>query len=89
MSEGATDLVLTHLRALRSDVGDLRTVVLANVERTRRVERRLEEVRDDLELMVKAEMMGRLGHFETMIEARLAEMADRFEAASPPSHHAD
>jgi hypothetical protein len=38
------------------------------------VERRVEELRDDLELMLKTELMGRLGHFEAQIERRLEDM---------------
>ena len=62
MSEGVTDLVLTHLRAVRSEPAH--GVALANVERTLR--------------------MGRLGCFEAVIESNLSEMAEQFEAASPP-----
>ena len=61
---------LDEQRELRRDTQDIRTIALRMVEQNRRLERRLEEVRDDLELMLKAELMGRLGHFEAAMEAR-------------------
>jgi hypothetical protein len=66
-----------ELRSLRAEQRDLRTLVLAQVEQGRRVERRVGELRDDLELMIKAELMGRLGHFETQMEHRLDALAER------------
>jgi hypothetical protein len=35
------------------------------------IERRMGELKDDLELMFKMELIGRLTHFETVIEQRL------------------
>ena len=47
-------------------------------QRLDQVERRLDDrivsVRDDLELMLKAELLGKLTHFETRIDERLAEL---------------
>jgi molybdenum-dependent DNA-binding transcriptional regulator ModE len=40
----------------------------------RRLDRRMVAVRDDLELMLKAELLGRLTHFEGRIDERLAEL---------------
>jgi hypothetical protein len=73
------NIVLEQLRLIRSEIADLRTVTLASADRMRRLERRLEEMRDDIELMMKAELMGRLGNFEHHIEARLDAMADRIK----------
>jgi hypothetical protein len=42
--------------------------------------RRIVEQRDDLELMIKAELMGRPGHFETQLDHRLARIEDRVAA---------
>ncbi|GBQ52275.1 hypothetical protein ACM0P6_02785 [Komagataeibacter sucrofermentans] len=77
MTVDTSSLILEQLRLIRKEIADLRTVTLANADRSRRLERRLEEMRDDIELMMKAELMGRLGHFETQVEARLDAMSDR------------
>ncbi len=47
-----------ELKKLGRDVSDVRTVCLGTFERVKRVERRLEEVRDDMEATIKAEIMG-------------------------------
>jgi hypothetical protein len=77
-------LVLEQLRLIRRELGDVRTVALQGVEYMRRVERRvggverrIEELRDDLELMLKTELMGRFAHFEDNMESRLDAMSDR------------
>ena len=56
---------------IRRENGEMRTLVLLLSDQGRRIERKLGEVRDEIELMVKSKLMGRLGHFETQIEARL------------------
>jgi hypothetical protein len=66
---------LTEQAALRSDLREVRSLALALSEQGRRVERRVEELRDDLELMLKTKLMGRLGHFEAQIERRLEDMS--------------
>ncbi len=58
-----------------------RTRLLATIDCMRKMEQRLDAritgVRDELELIIKSELMGRLAHFETrmeqMVEQRLAE----------------
>ena len=57
----------------------MRTVLLAHFDRIRRVERRIEEMRDDLEIMIKAELMGRPGNVEAHVDARLDAMRERIE----------
>ena len=57
MAEEPTNLIIVHLRSLRAEVTDMRTVLLASMDRGRRVERRIEEMRDDLEIMIKAEFI--------------------------------
>lgn len=59
-------------------VDDALTLIAGLSEQGRRLERRISDVerridalRDDIQVMLKAELMGRLGHFETRIEARL------------------
>ena len=86
------NLVLALLRDLRKDSAEQRTLLLATVDAVRRMEKRFDaleprisHVRDDIELMVKAELMGRLGHFETTFDEKLDTLAARvaiLEAAS-------
>ena len=75
---------LSEVRSLRSEVSDVRALVLQNVEYSRRVERRMTELGDDLELMLKAEISGRLANFETRIENTLAPLVSRVEALEQP-----
>ncbi len=88
MTAETEDLVLSLLREIRKNMADQRTVLLQSIDRTSRMEIRLEakmlafeqrlnNLRDDLELMIKAELMGRLGHFETVMEQRLDALGDR------------
>ena len=73
-------------RAQRAEMREQRTLLVGLVELGRRTDRHLTELRDDLELMLKAELMGRLGHFETRIEhhiSALAERVDTLEARTP------
>lgn len=75
MSDEPDNVVLRHLRDIRRDLTDQRTLLLSLVDQVQRMERRLErrisETKDDIELMLKAELMGRMGNFETRFEARL------------------
>ena len=71
-------------REQRTELRDVRSVLLAQVEQGRRLERRLgdvdrrvSELRDDLKLMLKAELMGRLGYLETQIGHRFDELGNR------------
>jgi predicted nucleic acid-binding Zn-ribbon protein len=79
--------IQTEQRAIRAQLRDMQTIVLAVADQGRRIERRVTEIdrrfndqRDDLELMIKAELMGRLGNFEIKIEHRL----DAFEERMRP-----
>jgi len=88
---------MSSLRAevgvIREENGSIRTVLLGLVEQGRRTERRvaeldrrLDEVKDDMELMIRSEMMGRLGNFEVRFERRLEEMAETIAGnPNPPS----
>jgi hypothetical protein len=71
---------LEESAAIRRDYREMRSLVLGMHDQMRRrfddVDRRLNDLRDDLELMIKAELMGRLGHFETQIEARIAALTE-------------
>jgi Mg2+ and Co2+ transporter CorA len=69
---------LQELRALRKEVGDVRSLALQTVDYTRRVERRMGELRDDLELMIKSEVGAALAHMQTQIENYIQPLQDRF-----------
>jgi hypothetical protein len=71
MSDQPENIVLRLLRDIRREMTDQRTLLLALVEQGQRLERRITETRDDIELMLKAELMGRMGNFEARFEARL------------------
>lgn len=62
-------------------------MLLQLVDANRRQDRRFEELdrrigdtRDEIELMLKGEMIGRLTHFETRIDERLEALAERVKA---------
>ena len=62
---------LAETKPLRRELTDVRTLALQTSDYVRKMEQRLDArivgVRDDLELMLKSELMGRLAHFETRI----------------------
>ena len=76
---------------MRSEVGEVRTLSLQTVEYARRIERRVNEVerrvneverrvseqRDDLELMIKAELSGGLGPYAEPARNHLRPIHDR------------
>lgn len=83
MSENRENAILEQLRQMRTEVQEVRAAALQNAEYARRLEhrmasfeQRLGKLRDDLELSIKAELMGRVGHFETVIEQRLDALGD-------------
>ncbi len=47
-------------------------------------DRRLDEAKDDMELMIRSEMMGRLGNFEIRFERRLEELAETISGTPNP-----
>jgi hypothetical protein len=77
-------LILSILREIRAEQREQRSLLLTLTDYTRRldrrignVERRFDELKDDLKLMVKSELMGRLAHFETTIEQRLDALEEK------------
>lgn len=81
MSDQPTNIVIRLLQEVRREMADQRDLLLALVEQGQRLERRITETRDDIELMLKAELMGRMGNFESRFEARL----EALEAATAPT----
>ena len=78
-------------RSHRTELRDVRSLLLSQVEQGRRLDRRIveverrlgtieariSEVSDDLELMLKSELMGRLGHLEVTMGHRFDDLAER------------
>jgi hypothetical protein len=81
MSDQPTSIVIRLLQDVRREMTDQRGLLLALVEQGQRLERRITETRDDIELMLKAELMGRMGNFESRFETRL----EALEAATAPT----
>lgn len=88
MTADTENLVLSILREIRKEQADQRTLLLASVDHMRKMEHRLDAriigletrmigVSDDLELMLKSELLGRFTHLETTIEQRLDALSDR------------
>ncbi len=69
---------LQEARALRKDVADVRTLSLQTIEYAPRIERRMSEQRDDLELMIKAELGGSLANMQTQLENHLQPLQDKY-----------
>jgi uncharacterized protein (UPF0335 family) len=67
-------------RATREQRREEVTVLRALVDRVGRVDRHIAELRDDLELMIRSELMGQLGHLRTETEQNLDALAERVEA---------
>jgi predicted nucleic acid-binding Zn-ribbon protein len=87
MTEADNALMLAIPRELRAELRQHRTMLLQLVDATRRHDRRFEEIetrisdtRAEIELMLKAELFGRLTHFETQMDERLAQLSDRLSA---------
>jgi hypothetical protein len=74
-------LLASLLRDIRKEQTEQRTLLLSVVDHVRKMEQRLDArimgVRDDLELVLKSELLGSLTNFETRIEQRLAELESR------------
>ena len=48
------------------------------------IERRISDTRAEIELMLKAELLGSLTHFETQMDERIARLEDRASALERP-----
>lgn len=69
--------VLYGLRALCNVIGESRTLSLQTYDSHRRTERRVNELKDDIEVMPKAELKGSLTHLEGKLECMLRPILDR------------
>ena len=91
MTEADNALMLAIPRELRAELRQHRTMLLQLVDATCRHDGRFEEsetrisdTRAEIELMLKAELLGRLTHFETQMDERLAQLSDRVSALERP-----
>jgi len=80
-------LVLRILREIRSEQSQHRTLIRQTIDTLPRMEQRLDArttaldlrvagLSDDLELMIKSEVMGRMTNFETKYEHRLDKLEE-------------
>ncbi len=83
--------MLTILREFRVEMPQHRTMLLQVIEVLRRhdrrfddIERRISDSRAEIELMLKAELLGSLTHFETRTDTRIAELEERLSAVEHP-----
>lgn len=82
------ETLLTEVREMRREHHDMLRLLNHHTDRFDRTDRRFTEVKDDLEAMIRAELMGRLAHFETRqeqktetyVEDLVRELARRVEA---------
>ena len=82
-----TRQTLDEVRELRREVSDVRRLALLTSDFTRRLDgrindfdRRLAEMRDDVELMLKSELMGSFAHLETRLERSIDKLGERVTA---------
>ena len=86
--------MMTILEGIRADMRRRRTVLLQVAEAVRRhdrrfdemerrfgdVERRISDTGAEIELMLKAKLLGRLTHFEARMDERIARFEGRLAA---------
>ncbi len=75
-----SERILSEQREIRNDLADMRRAVLQLIDKAQRHERRFDELehrivetKDDLGLMIRSELMGRMANFETRMQARMSE----------------
>ncbi len=72
--------ILSELATMRREMSDVRTLCIGTTEYSRRLDRRLTEVKDDLELILKVEISGAFMRLETKLDHRLSAIEDRLAA---------
>jgi hypothetical protein len=80
---------LQETRATRKEVADVRSLGLQTVDFARRIERRIAEQRDDLELMLEAELGGSLANMQTQFESHLQPIEDRLRGVDALQRRVD
>ena len=91
MAEADDSLTLAILRELRAEMRQQRTLLLQLSEAVHRlerrfgdIERRISDTRAEIDLMLKAELLGSLTHFERQMDERIARLEDRVSALERP-----
>lgn len=91
MPDSDSSLILSVSKDVRTELRDFRGMALAHSDAFRRIEWRFDaidrrfdavdarfrDLRDDLELMIKSEMIGRAAQFEAAYDEKLAKLEDR------------
>jgi hypothetical protein len=78
-----TEQALAELRRLHRELADVRTLTLQGAEQGRRLERSILDLRDELALLLKIEIDGRLGNFELRMAQIIDEKVDALRADLP------
>ena len=78
--------VKTDMTDTRKRLRDHRLLLSALGEQGRRTDRHVTELRDELELMIKTAVIGRLGDFETTVGHRLDILKEQVGAAEAGAH---
>jgi len=88
MPDPDDSLMLSILKEIRAEQRNHGTLLLQLAQGLRRHDRRFNELEHrigdltgELELISKSELMGRLTHFETKIDEKLATLQHRFHVA--------
>jgi len=63
--------MLDELGQVRRDLSDVRRLALGLAEKADRTDRHMSDLKEDLNLIFKSELMGAMAHLETRIETRL------------------
>ena len=93
MADADQSLTLAVLKEIRVEMNDMRDsnrklqdLLLQSIDSNRRhfdaIQQQIKISAADLELMLKGELMGRLTHFETKIDHRIAELEERWSPRS-------
>lgn len=69
-------------RQIRKELLELKQLHVSHYEMTRRMDRRINELRDDIEVMVKMELGGALANMQTSIESTLGRMENKYDELS-------
>ena len=82
-------LLLSTLRDIGRDQRETKELLIVLTKYVAEVEKRmawrLDDVKDDLEIMIKSELMGRLTNFETRIDQKIEELLGAVnERRGPP-----
>jgi len=71
------------IRGMRRELQDVRILSLGTFDRVKRLDRRVEETRDDLETTIKAEIMGTGMNWRRELESRIEALEDGMKQSHP------